>query len=376
MKSTAAALLAFASGVVAFAALAPTARAASPSWNARAAAGYLDARQEWWQHWPNAARDHDTQCVSCHTALPYALARPALRRALGERDLAAPERLMLTNVAKRVKLWKEVEPFYPDQTRGLPKTSESRGTESVLNAAVLVARDAEAGALSDEARQAFANMWALQFKNGDLKGAWAWLNFHYEPWESNDSAYFGTSIAALAIGSAPGGYASSPEIQDQVKLLREYLQRGADKETMFNRLMVLWASAKLPGLITAEQRQAIVDAAIAKQQSDGGWSMATLGSWKRVDNTALETASDGYATGLVTLALQQAGIAASDAHVSRGLSWLAAHQDATTGMWWTASLNKQRDPATDPGKFMSDAATAYAALALTQGRISGLSTDR
>ena len=61
----------------------------------------------------------------------------------------------------------------------------------------------------------------------------------------------------------------------------------------------------------------------------------------------------------------------SDARVSRGLSWLAAHQDATTGMWWTASLNKQRDPATDPGKFMSDAATAYAALALTLARITG-----
>ena len=351
-------------------------RAASASWNARGAAAYLDSRQEWWQHWPNAARDHDTACVSCHTALPYALARPALRRALGERDLAAPERTMLGNVAKRVKLWKEVEPFYPDQTRGLPKTSESRGTEAILNAAVLVARDADSGALSDEARQAFANMWALQFKNGDLKGAWAWLNFHYEPWESNDSPYFGASIAAIAIGSAPGGYASSAEIQDQLKLLREYLQRGADKETLFNRLMVLWASAKLPGLITAEQRRAIVEAAIARQQSDGGWSIATLGSWKRVDSTPLDTASDGYGTGLVTLAFQQAGVAATDARVSRGLAWLAAHQDAATGMWWTASLNKQRDPATDPGKFMSDAATAYAALALTQARVMGASTDR
>jgi squalene-hopene/tetraprenyl-beta-curcumene cyclase len=376
MKSAAAALLTFGTVLVAAFVLTPlqSVRAASPAWNARAAAAYLDDRQEWWQHWPNAARDHDTQCVSCHTALPYALARPALRRALGERELAAPERLMIANVVKRVTLWKDVEPFYPDQTRGLPKTSESRGTEAVLNAAVLVARDAEAGALSAEARQAFANMWALQFKNGDLKGAWAWLNFHYEPWESNDSAYFGATIAALAIGSAPGGYASSADIQDQSKLLREYVQKGAEKQTLFNRLMALWASAKLSGLLTTEQRQSIVDAANAAQQGDGGWTMATLGSWKRVDSTALDTASDGYATGLVTLALQQAGVTATDARVSRGLAWLAAHQNATSGMWWTASLNKQRDPASDAGKFMSDAATAYAALALTQ--VSGSSTDR
>jgi squalene-hopene/tetraprenyl-beta-curcumene cyclase len=378
MRSTATGLLIVATTAVAILilALSPTVRAASPSWNARAAAAYLDARQEWWQHWPNAARDHETQCVSCHTALPYALARPALRRALGERELAGPERLMIANVVKRVTLWKDVEPFYPDQTRGLPKTSESRGTESILNAAVLVARDAETGTLSADTRQAFANVWALQFKNGDLKGAWAWLNFHYEPWESNDSAYFGATIAAIAIGGAPGGYASSPEIQDQMKLLREYLQKGAEKQTLFNRLMVLWASAKLPGLLTTAERQSIVDAANAKQQDDGGWTMATLGSWKRVDSTALDTASDGYATGLVTLALQQAGVAATDARVSRGLAWLAAHQDATSGMWWTASLNKQRDPASDAGKFMTDAATAYAVLALTQGRVSGISTDR
>src|SRR5262245_45552588 len=149
---------------------------AGPEWNARAAAGYLDSRMEWWLHWPNAARDHDTACVSCHTALPYALARPALHTALAEREPSPQERAMAAHVVKRVRMWREVEPFYPDQTRGLPKSSESRGTEAVMNALVLAARDASAGTLSDDARQAFTNMWALQFTAGDLKGAWAWLN--------------------------------------------------------------------------------------------------------------------------------------------------------------------------------------------------------
>jgi squalene-hopene/tetraprenyl-beta-curcumene cyclase len=68
----------------------PTPIATTPG--IRAATAYLDSRLDWWLHWPNAVRDHDTSCVSCHTALPYALARPALRAALNEREPAAPER--------------------------------------------------------------------------------------------------------------------------------------------------------------------------------------------------------------------------------------------------------------------------------------------
>jgi hypothetical protein len=336
----------------------------SPAWNARAAAAYLDGRMDWWLKWPNAARDHDTACVSCHTGAPYALARPALRRALKEQDLAAPERAMIANVVKRVQLWKEVEPFYPDQTRGLPKSSESRGTESVLNALVLSMRDASFDTLSADALQAFTNMWALQFKAGDLKGAWAWLNFHYEPWESNDSPYFGATLAALAVGGAPGGYAARSDVQENVAALKDYLRRRVDNETLFNRAMALWASAKLPGSIAAEQRQSIIDAAFAKQQNDGGWATSALGAYKRVDASEEETVSDGYATGLITLVLQQAGVPATEAHVTRGRAWLLQHQDPSTGMWFASSLNKQRDRATDIGKFMSDAATAYAALAL------------
>src|SRR5688500_12453538 len=97
--------------------------ASVPAWNQRAAAAHLAARMEGWLRWPSAARDHGPAWVSCHTAVPYALARPVLRGVLGERDLAAPERTLMTHVLTRVRLWKEVEPFYPDQTRGLPKSS-------------------------------------------------------------------------------------------------------------------------------------------------------------------------------------------------------------------------------------------------------------
>lgn len=336
------------------------------AWNPKAAAAYLDGRAAWWATWKNAARDHGTFCVSCHTAMPYALARPVLRSALGEREATATERQLFDNVTRRVLLWKEVAPFYSDQSVGLPKTSESRGTEAILNALILVTRDASSERLTDEARAALGHLWVLQMRTGALDGAWAWLNFRYEPWESADGPFFGASLAAIAVGAAPGGYAASPEIQDGLTRLRGYFQREYARQSVHNRLMALVASSCVSDLLTAEQRSSIIDAALASQQDDGGWSTASLGSWKRVDGTALDARSDGYATGMVTLALQKAGV--SDARVRRGLDWLKKNQDRATGGWSASSLNKQRDPASDSGRFMSDAATAYAVMSLTLGR--------
>ena len=141
--------------------------------------------------------------------------------------------------------------------------------------------------------------------------------------------------------------------------------REHDKVALINQLMGLWAAGHFPDLLTAQQRQATIDATFALQQADGGWSTTALGSFTRVDKTPNDTRTDGFATALATLALQEAGIAGTDPHIVKGLEWLRRNQDRTTGRWSASSLNKQRDPESDPGKFMSDAATAYAVLALT-----------
>ena len=338
------------------------------SWDPKAAAAYLDRRQTWWMEWPRAQRDHETFCVSCHTSVPYALSRSALRTALAEQAPSPNERRLLDSVTKRVRLWKDVEPFYKDADRGPYKSVESRGTESVLNALILSSRDAQSGQLSNDAHTAFENMWAEQQIAGKQKGAWLWLRFNNEPWEANDSDYFGATLAAVAMGMAPENYRATPEVQTSLKLLREYLNREFAVQTTINRVLLLWAAAKLPGLLEPDRQKAIIGELLEKQQADGGWSLSSLsGEWKRADGTAQATTSDGYATGLITLVLQRAGIPPENAKLQRGLAWLIANQDKTEGSWAAYSLNKSKENHISPetALFMNDAATSYAVLSLT-----------
>lgn len=350
----------------------------SKSWDPKAAAAYLDHRAGWWAEWTGSARDHDTFCISCHTGLPYALSRPALRGALAEPGPSVNERRLIDNVTKRVRLWKDIGPYYSDHGYD-HKTAESRGTEAVLNALILASNDAQNGQLSEDTRAAFDNMWALQQTTGDNGGSWLWLQFEQEPWEANDSAYYGAALAAIAVGTAPGSYAKTPEIQGNLRRLCEYLNREGAAQSTINRVFLLWASAKLSGLLAPEKQKTLINEILSKQQADGGWRLASIvwrwngwslqtleNMWLREDGTPMNGNSDGVATGIVTLVLQEAGVRHDNAELKNGLSWLRNHQNAADGFWPASSVNRRRHLSSDTGRFMSDAATAYAVLALTE----------
>ena len=332
-------------------------------WDSGAATGYLDNRLSWWMDWPTAARDHGTFCVSCHTVAPYALGRTALR---GAASPGLVEMRLLANIERRVIAWDEVDPFYSDEQFRAGKTIQSRGTEAILNALILANRDAGRGLFADSTRQALDNLWALQDTSGAEAGSWPWLDFQLEPWETQSARYYGAALAAVAVGLVPNGYAALSQNRARVARLREYLRSHVDSQHLFNRVTALWASTTLPQILSAKQRSAIGDEVIRLQKEDGGWSLASLGMFARRDDTPISTESDGYATGLVTYALQLSGlVVAGDSRLERGLAWLRTHQ-AEDGSWPASSLNRERDPTSDRGRFMRDAATAYAVLALTR----------
>jgi squalene-hopene/tetraprenyl-beta-curcumene cyclase len=344
------------------------------SWDPKAAAAYLDRRMEWWIGWKNSARDHGTFCFSCHTAVPYALARPELRTMLAESADAAPRRQLMEDVRRRVRLWDETSPFYTDQYVAPGKSVESRGTEAVLSALMLAWDDARTGRLSADTGTAFDHMWAEQLKSGDGAGAWPWLDFDLSPWESAavNARYYGAALAAMAVGTVPG-YQSRPQIQDSLQLLRDYLAREYPAQPLHHRLILLWASAKLPGLLEAGRRQSLVAEVLRAQNPDGGWSLSALMA-KSGNGQRSDADSDGYATGLVTLVLAQTAMPGAASPEQRGLTWLVRNQQVhgvswilgPEGFWVARSLNKWRAPWSDVGRFMSDAATAYAVLALTE----------
>ncbi len=270
----------------------------------------------------------------------------------------------------RVENWKNLdsEPFglfYDSSDR---KKEESWGTEAILNTVILAFDDINQGrsSPSDGTKQAFSILWQTQVQTGDHHGSWDWLDFNMGPWEWKEARYFGASLAAIAVGTAPGYYTpgTNADTDARVILLREYLKDGFQRQNLHNRVWGLWASTKVQGILTKAEQKDLIDQLLDKQRDDGGWSLSSLGTWVRSDGTAQESESDGYATGLVLHVLQIAGVPKDGVKIAEGLDWLKSNQ-LPTGAWRGVSVNKKRDPASHPGKFMSDAATAVAVLALS-----------
>lgn len=356
----------------------------SNGWDHASVARYLDARMDLWWAKAKSVRtgDGETKCLSCHTAVPYALVRPALRRVQGQATPTAHEDRILDIVRRRVESAATNQPYY-DHTDS--KQLESRGVEAVLNALVLTTVESDGRSTEPSAvtRAAMARLWEVQRPDG----AWDWFDFGLEPYEAPDAVFHGATVAAVAAGSPLGMRASADATgQAGTDRLRRYLRSSMAAQRLFNRTWALLAASRLEGVLTPAERDGVMRDLEARQRSDGGWSLSDLGPWRWARQNApfappgsideaLVGAPDGYATGLVVYAMRQAGARQDRPSVRRGQQWLRSHQmperpvDPSWAPWRAYSLNFDREHGGDKGEpwrrlFMSDLATAFAALAL------------
>lgn len=294
------------------------------AWSAEKTAAYLDGVGVNWTR--------DRQCVTCHTNLPYLMARPGLKGDAG---------------------WKEVRKFLDEDVAKWSKGGKPRGDAYVVaTAAGLAFTDAHTGQLSESTKQAFDKMWAVQRPAGD----WAWIKCDWPPLEHDD--YYGAVLAAVAVGTAPGKYAESEAAKPGLAKLRAFLAKTPAPD-LHHKTYLLWASTKLIGLMTVEERAKTVAELKAKQHADGGWCLPALGTYSRRDKTPndVNAPSDGYATGLVVYVLRQAGVPQDDPVVRNGVVWLKGNQ-RESGRWFTRSLNN------DKAHYITNAGTAFAVMAL------------
>jgi len=360
--------------------------AAATDWNREAAAAYLDRRMDEWFAKADTLRtgEGQTACVSCHTVVPYALARPALRRAMHVDAPTPQETRLVDETSRRVRTYDAQQLLYDYED---DKKGESRGTEAVLYALILASADAGQARRepSDATRRAMTRLWQLQRADG----AWEWLDVGLEPFESIDSAYQGAAFAALAVGMTPG-LSGGSSARTGIAKLRNYLRTHYQRQNLYNRIWGLLASTSVDAGLTPagrDDRDRLVGELQRRQRDDGGWSLDGLEGW-RWDRTSapfqspgmrdrsLVAKSDGYATGLIVYTLTKAGMSVAHPLVQKGVQWLKANQlpvrvgDREWPAWRAHSLNYDREhggPRGEPWRrlFMSDAATAFASLALS-----------
>ncbi len=279
------------------------------------------------------------KCGTCHTNYAYMMSRPLVK------GVDAPELA-------------EVRAFFEGRVAGWDKAEKSAkpqfDAEVVATAAALALNDAATtGKLHPLTRAALDRAWTIQ--RGD--GAWEWIKSDWPPSEHDD--YYGAVLAAVAVGHAPDDYRDTEAARRGLDKLRGYL-RSTPAPDMHHKAMLLWASTKLDGLMTPADRDSTVKDLLALQRPDGGWSLPSLGDWKRHDGTPNDKAgapSDGYGTGYVIFVLRQAGVPADAEPIRRGIAWLKTHQRAS-GRWFTRSLGN------DKHHYITHAGTAFALMAL------------
>jgi squalene-hopene/tetraprenyl-beta-curcumene cyclase len=299
------------------------------NFSAENAAKYLDSVGV---HWTR-----DRGCITCHTNMPFLTARPLLPGDEGWKEVRA-------FLEKQVEKWAEDE-------------KPPRAGFVIATGFALAFNDSQkTGKLHPTTKAALDRVLDMQLETGE----WNWIKCDWPPLEHDD--YYGVTLAALAVGYAPDGYAKTEKAKAGIEKLKAYFKKTPAPD-LHHAAMLLWASAKVPGLLTDDEQKKTIASLKAKQHKDGGWSLPSLGSYKRRDAEKTpndpNAESDGYGTGYVTYVLLQAGVKPTDPAIANAVKWLKSNQ-RESGRWYTRSLNN------DKAHYITNAGTAFCVLALAE----------
>jgi squalene-hopene/tetraprenyl-beta-curcumene cyclase len=289
------------------------------------AMSFLDSAALHWQKEKN--------CFSCHTNYAYLYARPMISAKVQAHDEI--RQALEEMVSQR---WPAKKPRWD--------------AEVVATAAALAYNDSlTTKKLHPLTKTALDRIWTVQRKDGGI----SWLLCNWPPMENDD--HYGVTLAALAVGVAPEGYAKTEPARKGLDGLRAWLKANPP-QNLHHKAMTLWVSTYLDGFLAPDEQKTTIKELRGKQLQDGGWSAASLGNWKRGDKREQDfTVSDGYGTGFTIFVLRRAGVAADDVDVQRGIAWLKANQ-RESGRWFARSLYR------DNKHYLSHAGSAFAVMAI------------
>jgi squalene-hopene/tetraprenyl-beta-curcumene cyclase len=276
----------------------------------------------------------ERKCFSCHTNYSYMYVRPMIG----------------AHTQTHADVRQSLEAMVTDSwVLGKPRWD----AEVVATAAALAYNDAlTTKKLHPLTKLALNKIWTVQQKDGGIK----WLLCKWPPMENDD--HYGVTLAALAVGVAPDGYAKTPPAQKGLDGLRGWL-KAHPPENLHHKAMLLWVSTRLAGFLNKDEQQDAIKSLRARQLPDGGWGSPSLvPNWPRGDKKDHDfTVSDGYATGFTIFVLRQAGVPADDPALAKGVAWLKANQ-RESGRWFTRSLFR------DNKHYLSHAGSAFAVMAI------------
>ncbi|WP_020469823.1 prenyltransferase/squalene oxidase repeat-containing protein [Zavarzinella formosa] len=300
----------------------------APAFSATKAAAYIDGVSLAWTR--------ERKCMTCHTNVPYMLARPLLKT--GDESAVKEIRGFLEATVKK---WET----------GKPRTDY----EVLATAFALAGNDRQtSGKLQPATKAALDKSWTLQ----KADGSWNWPDCDWPPLEHDQ--FYGVAFMAVAVGLAPDKYAETPAAKAGLEKMRAYLKKNPPTET-HHRMTLLWAATLgIDGFLTDEEKKQTVVELLNKQQADGGWNLPSLGPYtKRKDGTEnkMDAPSDGYATGFTLYVLRQAGMKTGDPSIEKGLKWVLENQ-RESGRWFTRSVKA------DKAHYITNAGSAYCVLAL------------